>query len=38
MQSAKPSFSYVPQVDWPSNMEDEIERQHFNLTQLPFDM
>ena len=38
MQNAKPSFPYVPQTEWPSKREDEIEGQHFNLTQLPFDM
>ena len=38
MQKAKPSFPYVPQKEWPSKMDDGIEGQHFNLTQLPFDM
>ena len=38
MQKAKPSFPYVPQMEWPSKREDGIEGQHFNLTQLPFDM
>ena len=38
MQSALPSFPYVPQIEWPSKREDGIEGQHFNLTQLPFDV
>lgn len=38
MQKAKPSFPYVPQKEWPSKRDDGIEGQHFNLTQLPFDM
>ena len=38
MQKAKPSFPYVPQMEWPSKKENGIEGQHFNLTQLPFDM
>ena len=35
MQSAQPSFPYVPQFKWPSKREDGIENQHFNLIQLP---
>ena len=38
MQSAKPSFPFVPQLEWPSKRGDGIEGQHFNLTQLPFDV
>ena len=38
MQNAKSSFPYVPQIEWPSKREDGIEGQHFNLTQLPFDV
>jgi hypothetical protein len=38
MQKARPSFPYVPQLEWPSKREDGIEGQHFNLTQLPFDI
>ena len=38
MQKAKPLFPYVPQLEWPSKREDGIEGQHFNLTQLPFDI
>ena len=25
-------------MEWPSKREDDIEGQHFNLTQLPFDV
>lgn len=38
IQNAKPSFSYVPQLEWPSKRDDEIEGQHFNLNQLLFDI
>ena len=38
MQSAQSSFPYVPQIEWPYKREDGIEGQHFNLTQLPFDV
>jgi hypothetical protein len=38
MQKSHPSFPYVPQMEWPSKRDDGIEGQHFNLTQLPFDM
>ena len=38
MQNALASFSFVPEMEWPSKREDGIESQHFNLTQLPFDM
>ena len=38
MQNARPSFPYVPQKEWPSKREDEKEGQHYNLTQLPFDV
>jgi hypothetical protein len=38
MQSAKPSFPYVPQLEWPSKRNDGIEGQHFNFTQLPCDV
>ena len=38
IQKAKTSFPYVPQLEWPSKREDGIEGQHFNLTQLPFDI
>ena len=38
MQNALPSFPFVPQMKWPSKREDGIEGQHFNLTQLPFDV
>ena len=38
MQNARASFPYVPQREWPSKREDEKEGQHYNLTQLPFDV
>ena len=38
MQNARPSFPYVPQREWPSKREDGKEGQHYNLTQLPFDV
>ena len=38
IHSARPSFPYVPQIEWPSKREDEKEGQHYNLTQLPFDV
>jgi len=38
MQKARPSFPYVPQLEWPSKREDGIEGQHFNFTQLSFDI
>ena len=38
MQNAKSSFPYVSQIEWPSKRGDRIEGQHFNLTQLPFDV
>ena len=38
MQNARPSFPYVPQKEWPSKREDGKEWQHYNLTQLPFDV
>ena len=37
-QQATPSFLFVIQEKWPSKREDEIEGQHFNLTQIPFDV
>ena len=38
IQSVRPSFPYVPQKEWPSKREDGIKGQHYNLTQLPFDV
>ena len=38
MQNALPSFPFVLQMEWPSKRDDGIEGQHFNLTQLPFDV
>ena len=38
MQNARASFPYVPQREWPSKREDGKEGQHYNLTQLPFDV
>ena len=38
MQHCRPSFPYVPQREWPSKREDGKEGQHYNLTQLPFDI
>ena len=38
MQNARPSFPYVPQKEWPTKREDGKEGQHYNLTQLPFDI
>ena len=38
IQNARPSFPYVPQREWPSKREDGKEGQHYNLTQLPFDI
>ena len=37
-QQAIPSFLFVIQEEWPSKREDGIERQHFNLIQIPFDV
>ena len=37
-QQATPSFSFVVQEEWPSKRGDGIEGQHFNLTQIPFDV
>lgn len=38
IQHAQPSFPYVLQLKWPSKREDRIEGQHFNLTQLSFNV
>ena len=38
MQNAKLSFPYVPQVEWASKRQDGLKGQHYNLTQLPFDV
>lgn len=38
MQNALASFPFVLQMEWPSKRKDDIEGQHFNLTQLPFDV
>ena len=38
-QNATPSFPFIIQEEWPSKREDGKERcQHFNLTQVPFDV
>ena len=37
-QQATPSFPFVIQEVWPSKRGDGIEGQHFNLTQIPFDV
>ena len=37
-QQATPSFPFVIQEEWPSKRMDGIEGQHFNLTQIPFDV
>ena len=37
-QQATPSFPFVIQEQWPSIRGDGIEGQHFNLTQIPFDV
>ena len=37
-QQAIPSFPFVIQDEWPFKREDGIETQHFNLTQIPFDV
>ena len=37
-QQAIPSFPFVIQEEWPSKRMDGIEGQHFNLTQIPFDV
>ena len=37
-QNATPSFPFVIQEEWPSKREDRKEGQHFNLTQVPFDV
>ena len=37
-QNAISSFPFVIQEEWPSKREDGIEGQHFNLTQIPFDV
>ena len=38
MQSARLSFPYVPKKEWPSKRADGKEGQHYNITQLPFDI
>ena len=37
-QQATPLFPFVIQEEWPSKRMDRIEGQHFNLTQIPFDI
>ena len=37
-QEATPSFLFVIQEEWPSKRVEGIEAQHFNLTQIPFDV
>ena len=37
-QNATPSFPFVIQEEWSSKREHEKEGQHFNLTQVPFDV
>ena len=37
-QQATPSFPFVIQEESPSKRMDGIEGQHFNLTQIPFDV
>ena len=37
-QQVTPSFPFVIQEKWPSKRGDGIEGQHFNLTQIPFDV
>ena len=37
-QQATPSFLFVIQEEWPSKRVDGIKGQHFNLTQIPFDV
>ena len=37
-QQATPSFPFVIQEEWPTKRLDGIEGQHFNLTQIPFDV
>ena len=37
-QQAIPSFSFVIQEEWPSKSKDGKEGQHFNITQIPFDI
>ena len=37
-QQATPVFPFVIQEEWPSIRDDGIEGQHFNLTQIPFDV
>ena len=37
-QQATPSFLFVIQEEWPSKRVNGIEGQHFNLTQIPFDV
>ena len=34
IQSARPSFPYVPQKEWPSKREDGIEGQHYNFHSM----
>jgi hypothetical protein len=38
MQSARLSFPYVPKKEWPSKRADGKKWQHYNITQLPFDI
>jgi hypothetical protein len=38
MQTVITSYPHVLQVEWPTTRTDDIPGQHFNLTQLPFDI
>ena len=37
-QNALISFSFVIQEEWPNSRHDGKDGQHFNLTQIPFDV
>ena len=36
--NSTPSFPWVIQQEWPYKREDGVVGQHFNLTQIPFDV
>ena len=38
LKTGRMSFPRVPQKLWPTSRPDKIEGQHFNITQLPFDI
>ena len=38
MSTSNPFIPFAIQEEWPSKRMDGIEGQHFNLTQIPFDV